>query len=71
MEWSNEEFEEKMRDCLNCIKLKGVLMSTDNGKTWFIFRQDYLTHSETDVGQFDFVEGVNLVGLPLKIFFGK
>jgi hypothetical protein len=48
-----------------CIKIKGIIMSEDNGKTWCLYRQDYISHANDAFGQFDFAQK-SLEGLSLK-----
>lgn len=69
---TKEEYETAMNGYMRqlkslkgCIKIKAVLMSDDNGKTWFIYRQNYVSHADGEYENFDFAQ-VNLEGLPLK-----
>ena len=62
-------YERELKRLKSCIKLKGVLMSEDGGKTWFIYRQDHVTHAHSRYGRFELAYGVNLTGLPLKTDF--
>ena len=63
------DYERDLKALKSCIKLKGVIMSNDRGKTWYIYRQDYLTHANNEYQQFHFAQAVSLVGLPLKTDF--
>ena len=63
------DYKRELKHLKSCIKLKGVLMSEDGGKTWFIYRQDYITHAHSRYGRFKFAEGIDLTGLPLKTDF--
>jgi len=63
-------YKKELRRLKDCVKFKGVLMSEDGGKTWFVYRQDYVTHASSRYGNFKFAE-VNLEGLPLKTDFER
>ena len=43
------------------VKLKAVLQSEDGGKTWFVSRQDYLTHTDNPNADYEH-STVNLEG---------
>jgi len=66
---SMPDYERLLKTLKSCIRLKGVIMSDDSGKTWFVYRQDYLTHASTEYVNFNFAEGISLQGLPLKTDF--
>jgi len=58
-------YEVELKSLKKVIKLKGILYSEDNGRTWFVFRQDYVSHAKDEHDRFNFAT-VNLEGLPLK-----
>jgi len=43
------------------LKLKAVLESKDGGHTWFVARQDYLTHADNPNNEFKH-SGINIEG---------
>ena len=65
---TKEEYEKDLESLRSCIKMKGAIMSDDNGKTWFVYRQDYVGHAKDRYKKFQFSE-VNLQGLPLQTDF--
>jgi hypothetical protein len=64
-----EDYKKTVNSLKPCIKIKGVILSEDHGETWFLYRQDYVTHACSEYGKFNFAKGVNLEGLPLKTDF--
>jgi len=47
-------------------KLKAVLQTDDGGKTWFVARQDYLAHANTQYNKFEH-SGINIEGQSFKL----
>jgi hypothetical protein len=65
-EVDSEYYRQELAKLKKHVKLKGVIMSEDGGKTWFVARQDYVAHANNEYSKHYFAE-VNLEGLPLKI----
>ncbi|RLI49441.1 hypothetical protein DRO61_05095, partial [Candidatus Bathyarchaeota archaeon] len=47
---------EKTVDVPKFLKMKGIIESDDSGDTWYVSRIDYLTGSESDHGEKEFID---------------